>query len=156
MDSFVSDLQIQSVPAYIITSSRAFPQVLEILQLFLACLLRITLYSAWSYCCNETSVSVVYIITTIITDKLARKRRFPKSALAVIVKSETSSHNQLWKIVITEVFVYWKLWQETIMPFKHKWHPTGGRYSFLGSSFYNMIMLSIWLMCSLSYHTEEG
>ena len=34
MDSFVSDLQIQSVPAYIITSSRAFPQVLEILQLF--------------------------------------------------------------------------------------------------------------------------
>lgn len=106
MDSFVSDLQIQSAPAYIITSSRAFPQVLEILQLFLACLLRITLYSAWSYCCKETSVSVVYIITTIITDKLARKRRFPKSALAVIVKSETSSHNQLWKIVITEVFVY--------------------------------------------------
>lgn len=39
----------------------------------LACLLRITLYSAWSYCCNETSVSVVYIITTMITDKLARK-----------------------------------------------------------------------------------
>ena len=85
-------LQIQSAPAYIITSSCAFPQVLEILQLFLACLLRITLYSAWSYCCKETSVSVVYIITTIITDKLARKRRFPKSALAVIVKSETSSH----------------------------------------------------------------
>lgn len=92
MDSFVSDLQIQSVPAYIITSSRAFPQVLEILQLSLACLLRIILYSAWSYCCNETSVSVVYIITTIITDKLARKRRLPKSTLAGIVKSETSSH----------------------------------------------------------------
>lgn len=92
MDLFVSELQIQSAPAYIITSSCAFPQVLEILQLFLACLLRITLYSAWSHCCNETRISVVYIITTIITDKLARKRRFPKSALAVIVKSETSSH----------------------------------------------------------------
>lgn len=154
MDSFVSDLQIQSVPAYIITSSRAFPQVLEILQLFLACLLRIILYSAWSYCCNETSVSVVYIITTIITDKLARKRRLPWQGSSRA--RHRAINSSVWKIVITEVFVYWKLWQETIMPFKHKWHPTGGRYLFLGSSFYNMIMLSIWLMCSLSYHTEEG
>lgn len=76
MDLFESELQIQSAPAYIITSSSAFPQVLEILQLFLACLLRVTLYGAWSYCCNETSVSVVYIITTIMSNKLVRKRRF--------------------------------------------------------------------------------